>query len=114
MDAPRKRFAEGRGPFKRPPLRLMATTLWEYPSQHYNDSIGRAMQGDKEYIGATPSWVIWQVLQRYTREGDVVVDPMCGSGTTIDVCADLEDKRWPSILRRRGLTSNRTMRADCP
>ncbi|MFN9992436.1 MAG: DNA methyltransferase [Phycisphaerales bacterium] len=90
MDAPRKRFAEGRGPFKRPPLRLMATTLWEYPSQHYNDSIGRAMQGDKEYIGATPSWVIWQVLQRYTREGDVVVDPMCGSGTTIDVCADLK------------------------
>jgi DNA modification methylase len=47
------------------------------------------MQGDKEYVGATPSWVIWQVLQRYTREGDTVVDPMCGSGTTLDVCRDL-------------------------
>jgi len=33
--------------------------------------------------------VIWQLLQRYTKEGDFVVDPMCGSGTTIDVCADL-------------------------
>ncbi|MBS0196286.1 MAG: DNA methylase [Planctomycetes bacterium] len=47
------------------------------------------MQGDKGYVGATPSWVIWQLLQRYTREGDVVLDPMCGSGTTLDVCADL-------------------------
>lgn len=48
------------------------------------------MQGDREYIGATPSWVIWQLLQRYTREGDLVVDPMCGSGTTLDVCTDLK------------------------
>lgn len=47
------------------------------------------MQGDKEYAGATPSWVIWQLLQRYTRENDLVVDPMCGSGTTIDVARDL-------------------------
>lgn len=47
------------------------------------------MQGDKDYAGATPSWVIWQVLQRYSRQGDTVVDPMCGSGTTLDVCRDL-------------------------
>jgi adenine-specific DNA-methyltransferase len=33
--------------------------------------------------------VIWQLLQRYTREGDVIVDPMVGSGTTIDVAASL-------------------------
>jgi DNA modification methylase len=50
------------------------------------------MQGDREYAGATPSWVIWQLLQRYTREGDTVVDPMCGSGTTLDVCSDLSRK----------------------
>lgn len=47
------------------------------------------MQGDKGYIGATPSYVIWNCLQRYTRENDVVLDPFCGSGTTIDVCQDL-------------------------
>jgi DNA modification methylase len=87
-------------PGKRPPLRVFTTTLWEYPSQHYDSAasghqIGgvpqapRHMQGDKDYAGATPSWVIWQVLQRYTREGDTVVDPMCGSGTTLDVCRDL-------------------------
>ena len=86
----------------------MTTTLWEYPSQHYDPwntdpaCVGwkggagggggagarPGMQGDKGYVGATPSWVIWQLLMRYTREGDVVVDPMCGSGTTLDVCRD--------------------------
>jgi DNA modification methylase len=72
--------------FKKPPLKLQTTTLWEYPSQHY----GEGMQGDKDYRGATPSWVIWNLLSRYTREGDLVVDPMCGSGTTLDVCKDLK------------------------
>jgi len=76
-------------PGQRPPLRIMTSTLWEYPSQHYDGASGATMQGDKSYVGATPSWVIWQLLQRYTRENDLVVDPMCGSGTTIDVCTDL-------------------------
>lgn len=82
-ERPRKPAAS-RAP-ARPPMRLFTTTLWEYPSQHY----GTGMQGDKNYVGATPSWVIWQLLQRYTREGDTVLDPMVGSGTTIDVCKDL-------------------------
>jgi adenine-specific DNA-methyltransferase len=79
--------------FEKPTLRVFPTTLWEFPSQHYTSTSPagkgiRAMQGDKAYVGATPSWVIWQLLQRYTREGDTIVDPMCGSGTTIDVCED--------------------------
>ncbi len=84
----------GKGPrFKKPPLRVMTTTAWEYPSQHYNSAeTGREVQGDPNYAGATPSWVIWQLLQRYTREGDTVLDPMCGSGTTLDVAADLGRK----------------------
>ncbi len=76
-------------PGKRPPMGIMTTTLWEYPSQHYDDHLGRKMQGSKAYAGASPSWAIWQLLQRYTRPGDTVVDPMCGSGTTLDVCKDL-------------------------
>lgn len=71
----------------RPALTVFTTTLWEYPSQHYGAS-ARTMQGDAKYVGATPSWVIWQLLQRYTRPGDLIVDPMCGSGTTIDVARD--------------------------
>jgi DNA modification methylase len=70
---------------KKPPLTLQTTTLWDYPSQHY----GEGMQGDRDYAGATPSYVIWNLLCRYTRPGDFVVDPMAGSGTTLDVAADL-------------------------
>lgn len=71
---------------KKPALELQTTTLWDYPSQHY----GTEMQGDKNYIGATPSYVIWNLLERYTKPGQLVVDPMCGSGTTIDVCKDMD------------------------
>jgi len=39
----------------------------------------------------TPASLIWNLIQRYTEPGDLVVDPMCGSGTTIDVC--LEENR---------------------
>jgi DNA modification methylase len=80
--------------FKKPALELFTSTLWEYPSQHYMpDHAGAGgrptVQGDPNYPGATPSWVIWQLIQRYTKPGERVLDPMCGSGTTLDVCADL-------------------------
>ena len=74
--------------YKKPPLKLLTTTLWEYPSQDY----GREPHGDKDYVGATPAWILWQLLSRYTREGDTIVDPMCGSGTTIDVAKELGRK----------------------
>jgi DNA modification methylase len=73
--------------FAKPHIELLTTTLWDYPSQHYK-AINSHMQGDSRYAGASPSWVIWQLLMRYTRPGDIVLDPMCGSGTTLDVCAD--------------------------
>ena len=70
----------------KPPLRIQTTTLWDYPSQNY----GKGTQGDQNYTGATPSYIIWNLLSRYTGKGDLVVDPMCGSGTTLDVARDLE------------------------
>lgn len=87
---PRDRRPPGprRGRPPKPKLELQTTTLWEFPSQHY----GKGTQGAQAYKGATPSYVIWNLLTRYTREGDVVIDPMCGSGTTLDVCRDLERK----------------------
>src|SRR5262249_21145491 len=72
-----------RRPFK-PHLHVQPTTLWDYPSQHY----GTGMQGDSSYVGATPSYIIWNLVQRYTKEGDLIVDPFCGSGTTLDVAED--------------------------
>lgn len=71
--------------FHRPPLRIQPTTLWDYPSQDYGD----AQQGVPGYAGATPSYIIWNLLQRYTKPKDLVVDPCAGSGTTLDVARDL-------------------------
>lgn len=70
----------------RPEPDLQTTSLWDFPSQNY----GQGRQGDTEYAGATPSYVIWNLLRRYTRPKDLVVDPMCGSGTTLDVARDLD------------------------
>ncbi len=73
-------------PHRKPMLRLQPTTLWDYPSQHYGDDV----QGDPNYRGATPSYIIWNLLQRYTEPRAAVVDPCCGSGTTLDVCRDTD------------------------
>ncbi len=73
---------------KKPPLRIQPTTLWNYPSQDY----GEEQQGRPGYKGATPSYIIWNLLQRYTVEKDLVIDPCAGSGTTLDVARDLNRK----------------------
>ncbi len=64
------------------------TTLWDYPKQSY----GKKPKGNNKFQGVTPAFIIWNMLQRYTKPGDLVVDPMCGSGTTIDVCEEEERK----------------------
>ncbi len=64
--------------------KLEATTLWDYPRQSY----GKTPKGDNKYPGVTPAFIIWNLLQRYTEPGDLVLDPMCGSGTTLDVCKE--------------------------
>lgn len=63
---------------------LEATTLWDFPKQSY----GKYPKGDNKYPGVTPALVIWNLVWRYTEPGDIVVDPMCGSGTTLDVCKE--------------------------
>lgn len=65
-------------------LILEATTLWDYPKQSY----GKTPKGNNKYAGVTPAFIIWNLVQRYTQPGDLVVDPMAGSGTTIDVCKE--------------------------
>jgi DNA modification methylase len=67
-------------------LKLQTTSLWYYPSQQHSDE----PMGDPSYPGRTPSYVIWNLLERYTRPGDTVVDPFCGGGTTIDVARSME------------------------
>jgi adenine-specific DNA-methyltransferase len=71
--------------YRKPPLRLQPTTLWDFPSQNY----GPGAQGDSTYKGATPSYIIWNLIQRYTNPKDLVIDPCAGSGTTLDVAREL-------------------------
>ncbi|MAF67301.1 MAG: DNA methylase [Planctomycetes bacterium] len=70
----------------KPELRLQTSTLWYYPSQQYD----RDPMGDPAHPGRTPAWVVWNLLERYTRAGDLVVDPFCGGGTTLDVARSLD------------------------
>lgn len=66
----------------KPPLET--TTLWDYPRQSY----GKNPKGNNKYAGVTPAFIIYNMVKRYTEPGDLVVDPMAGSGTTLDVCRE--------------------------
>jgi DNA modification methylase len=64
--------------------RLESTTLWDYPRQSY----GTTQKGSNKYAGVTPAFIIYNMVRRYTEPGDLVLDPMAGSGTSIDVCKE--------------------------
>ena len=82
---------------------LEATTLWDFLAQ----SPGATVFGDHRFNGVTPSPLVMNLVRRYTRPGDLVVDPMAGSGTTIDVARALGPRvlafdlapRRPDIVR---------------
>ena len=69
-----------------PSPKLQTTTLWYYPSQQ----LPGLPVGDPRYEGRTPAYVVWNLIERYTRAGDLVVDPFCGGGTTLDVARSLD------------------------
>lgn len=73
-------------------------------------NIGRCEKGygTEGYPGRCPAQVIKNLLWYYTNEGDMVLDPMAGGGTTLDVCKewkrkcisfDIDPKR-PDIVKR--------------
>lgn len=68
--------------------KIESTTLWDFPRQNY----GNTPHGSNKFNGVTPAFIIWNLLKRYTKEQDLVVDPMCGSGTTVDVAKELKRK----------------------
>ena len=77
-----KEIKEKKTEEEKPPFET--TTLWDYPRQSY----GEKPKGNNKFQGVTPAFIILNMIQRYTKQGDLVVDPMCGSGTTIDVCEE--------------------------
>lgn len=60
-------------------------TTWDFPDQ----GAGRTRFGDAAFNGVTPALCALNVVRRYTRPGDLVVDPMAGSGTIADVARSL-------------------------
>jgi len=72
---------------KRVGVQPETTTLWDFPTQSDKQVKG----GDNKYRGVTPARVIWNFLHLWTQPGDLVLDPFCGSGTTIDV-AEMMDR----------------------
>jgi transcriptional regulator with XRE-family HTH domain len=42
--------------------------------------------GYYDYAGRIPGQIIMNLLYYYTEQGELVVDPMAGSGTTVDAC----------------------------
>src|SRR2546427_11901850 len=60
---------------------LEATTCWDFPTQ----SDGHPDVGDASFNGVTPARCVSNLVRRYTRPGELVVDPMAGSGAIGDV-----------------------------
>lgn len=60
----------------KPPESLQFFNVWNFP--HRREVL--------DFNGAIPREIIENVLYYYTKPFDLVVDPMVGSGTTIDVC----------------------------
>ena len=84
--------------------RLESTTLWDYATQSY----GKTRKGSNKYAGVTPAFIIYNMIKRYTEPGDIVLDPMAGSGTTIDVCKE-EGRRcigYDIVPTRPDITQN--------
>ena len=52
--------------------------VWNFPECH--ELFGY------DYEGRIPGQLILQLLYFYTKQGDLVVDPMAGSGTVVDAC----------------------------
>lgn len=59
-------------------------TVWDFPDRDY--------AGDKDFHGNCSPQIVEQCIWRLTEEGDLVVDPMAGSGTALDVCREFNRK----------------------
>lgn len=59
-------------------IKIQPYDVWQFPSCH-------DLMGDN-HPGRIPGELVCHVLYFFTQPGDLVVDPMAGSGTTLDAC----------------------------
>ena len=62
---------------------VLAESLWAFDSR---SAIGKELM---DYHGAFIPQIPEQFITRFTQPGDLVIDPMCGSGTTLAVAKKL-------------------------
>ena len=82
---------------------LEAYTCWDFPTQ----SDREVQAGDASFNGVTPARCAVNLVRRFSRPGQLVVDPMAGSGTIGEVARALGRRalsfdlvpRRPPILR---------------
>jgi len=84
---------------------LEASTCWDFPTQ----ADGHPRAGDASFNGVTPARCAGNLVRRYSRPGELVVDPMAGSGTIGDVARTLGRRAisFDLVPRRRDV-----LRAD--
>lgn len=58
---------------------LILHTIWDF---RYRDDYA----GDKDFVSNCSPQIVEQCILRFTNKGDLIVDPMAGSGTALDVC----------------------------
>jgi DNA-binding CsgD family transcriptional regulator len=59
-------------------IKVQPYDVWQFPSCH-------DLMGDR-HPGRIPGELVCHVLYFFTKPGDLVVDPMAGSGTVLDAC----------------------------
>lgn len=69
-------------------FKLENTTIWSFKER------GNWVTHKGDYRGNCPPQVPRNLILKYTKENDVVLDPFCGSGTTMIEC---------KLLNRKGL-----------
>ncbi len=67
------------------PIWLRYTDVWNFASCDKKF-------GTEDFPGKIPGQIIQNVLYYWTKENDLVIDPMAGGGTTVDVCHDMNRK----------------------
>lgn len=96
-----KMYADGRIEFRRTGMPVYKRYLDEQPGVPLQDvwTDIRLTSADKERLGyptQKPVALLNRILQCSSNPGDVVLDPFCGCGTTIDSAIRL-DRRWIGI-----------------
>ena len=87
-------------PLNRPMKRQAALSIWDLPEPEWIDNESKKSVWDitpvppraLEHPAVFPEQIPWRLIKLYSKKGDVVLDPMNGSGQTTKIARKLERK----------------------